>query len=84
MASGDYDCSYSVYMGTYDEVNEEWITGDTYGRVAAFYNPNTKSVYIADWKHYAHEWRHAFCDSDWDIHQIHHPYCLAPHFKIQR
>ena len=79
MASGEYDCSYSIYIGTFDEVNELW-TGK--GLVGAHWNPNNKTIYLSDWKYYGHEWRHAFCQNHFNLNPSNHDYCISPHFKI--
>lgn len=74
-----YDCSYELYFGTFDEVNEEWFGR---GLVGGFYNPNTKTVYISDWQYYNSEWRHAFCQNHFNNNPKNHDYCISPHFKI--
>jgi len=74
-----YDCSYTVEMVTIDELNELWWGN---GWVAGMFNPNTKTIYLADVTHFSHEYRHAFCYNDWIYYDKVHNYCVHPHFKV--
>ena len=50
--------------------------------VAGIFDPNTKTIYLADTKHFSHEYRHLFCYHQFVYYGGTHPYCVAPHFKV--
>jgi hypothetical protein len=79
-----YDCSGQVYMTDMDTVNELYEALGNKGTVAAFYNPNTNVIVLADYSTYNHEWRHAWCENFYKLYNENHEYCLLPHFKLQR
>ena len=74
-----YDCSYTVEIVTIIEINERWMGNE---HVAGIFDPNTKTIYLADTKHFSHEYRHLFCYHQFVYYGGTHPYCVAPHFKV--
>jgi len=75
-----YDCSYSIEFMPVEQINAEQNPGNHW--VGAIWNPNTKTIYIDDLRHFPHEYRHAFCYNDWIYYDKVHNYCVAPHFKV--
>jgi hypothetical protein len=84
MLAGEYDCDNMVYQATPDEINVLWTMIGGKDKVAAFWSGDLNGMYLPDLKHFDHEYRHAFCNNHYTLHNQNHSYCLNPHFKIQR
>ncbi len=76
-----YDCSYTVVIMPVEQINAEQNPSPNWR--AAIWNPNTKTIYIDDLRHFTHEYRHAFCYHQSVYYDVTHSYCQDPHFKIE-
>jgi len=84
---GIYNCDYTAQVVSNETLQQLWQGLDGKGNINGFFNPNTKEIWLNDWKYFNHEWRHAFCENWWIYHMQHNNERMCenyPHFKIQR